>query len=77
MGVKSFNLRSYGSDISLITVFLYIGVNGYKTPPLLISKGKKGAKKELKLQNNVHVQKRRIDVQCQENSWADSGVFQN
>ena len=38
--------------------------------------GKKGAKKELELQKNFHVQNRRIYDQCQENIWADSEVFQ-
>ena len=76
IGVKSIDLRHYGSDRNLITVILCIGANGYKASPVLIFKGKKGAKKELELQNNVYVQKRIIYIQCQENSWADSVVFQ-
>ena len=75
IGEKSLNIRSFGSDRNRITVILCIGANGYKAPPLLIFKGKKGAKKELKLQKNFHIQNRRIYVQCKENSWADSEVF--
>lgn len=76
IGEKSVNVRSFGSDRNRITVFLCIGANGYKAPPLLIFKGKKGAKKELELRKNFHVQNKRIYVLCQENSWADSQVFQ-
>lgn len=74
IGEKSVNVRSFGSDRN--RVILCIGASGYKAPPLLIFKGKKGAKKELELQKNFYVQKKRIYVQCQENSWADSEVFQ-
>lgn len=58
------NLRSNGSyrNRIIIIIILYVGECGYKAPPLLIFKGKKGSKKELDLQNNVHVQKRRIYV---------------
>ena len=76
IGEKTVNVRSFGSDRNRITVILCIGANGYKAPPLLIFKGKKGAKKELELQKNFHVQNRRIYDQCQENIWADSEVFQ-
>ena len=76
IGEKSVNVRNFGIGRNRITVILCIGANWYKASPLLIFKGKKGAKKELELQKNFHVQNRRIYVQCQENSWADSEVFQ-
>lgn len=58
------NLRSNGSyrNRIIIIIILCVGECGYKAPPLLIFKGKKGSKKELDLQNNVHIQKRRIYV---------------
>lgn len=57
IGEKSVNVRSFGSDRN--RVILCIGASGYKAPPLLIFKGKKGAKKELELQKNFYVQKKK------------------
>ena len=35
---------------------------------------KKGGKKEIDIEKNIHVQKRKIYILCQENSWVDSEI---
>ena len=36
---------------------------------------KKGGKIEIDIEKNINVQKRKIYILCQENSWADSEIF--
>ena len=69
------NVKTFGSDRARISVILCISPNSYKALPLLIFKGKKGGKKEINIQKNIHVQKRKIYVLCQGNSWGDSEMF--
>lgn len=75
IGERNINIRTFGSERSRISVILCISASGSKLPPLLIFKGKKGGYIEDELKKNPNVKAQKIHVLCQENSWADSDIF--
>ena len=75
IGEKNINIRTFGSERSRISVILCISAAGWKLPPLLIFRGKKGGNIEEELKKNPNVKDHKISVLCQENSWADHEIF--
>ena len=75
IGEKTVTIVTHGSERTRISLLLCISASGEKLPPLLVFKGKSDGNKIKKLKENEYVKKKKIFVECQENSWADNNIF--
>ena len=75
IGEKTVKVNNFGYEKDTVSVLLFVAANGKKLPPLIVFKGKSEGTILKNLQKNQLVEKNKLFIASQPNSWVTEEIF--